>query len=351
MKILSKNVILLDNDYETGNEFAEGLRKGSSLEWQCLLCVSNKSRKNKFYNIIRYFKYFFFSLRVFFKRKKIDILIGWQAFYAVLFAYYCRLFHVKKKTIVIVKNFIYKPKKGLIGKIYFSFMKKTAASKYIDKLIVSSPSYAEYCSKELGVSIDKFVPLKFGVKDYTNSINNSLEMPFDDFVFAIGRSNRDWPFLIDALKDSRYNLVIASDTYDGDMNNLPSNIIVSKDITVANNVSYTYFKNCKCVLVPILDGNIVAGETVVLTALSFSKPVIVTKPSSLSFYIKDNYDGLVINKDKESLLNSLDYLYNDDLKYQELSNNSRKEYESEYSLVKYGEVIGKIIGQLIEVKE
>lgn len=350
MKILSRNVILLDNDFETGNEFAAGLSKGSSLEWQCLLSVSNKSRKSKLYNIIRYFKYFFFSLRVFFKRKKIDVLIGWQAFYAILFAYYCRLFHVRKKTIVIVKNFTFKPKKGLIGKIYFSFMKKTAASKYIDKLIVTSPSYAEYCSKELGVSIDKFIPLRFGVKDSTAKINNSLEMPFDDFIFAIGRSNRDWSFLIESLKDTCYNLVIASDIYDGDTNNLPSNIIVSKDITTVNNVSYTYYKNCKCVVVPILDGNIASGETVVVTALSFGKPVIVTKPSTLSFYIKDNYDGLVINKDKKSLLDSLDYIYNNTLKYQELSQNSRKEYESEYSLVKYGEVIGKMIVQLIEVK-
>lgn len=59
-------------------------------------------------NVIRYLRYFTFPWKVFLHRKKYDCILGWQQFYAINFAFYCRLFQVRKTNKVVALNFTYK---------------------------------------------------------------------------------------------------------------------------------------------------------------------------------------------------------------------------------------------------
>jgi glycosyltransferase involved in cell wall biosynthesis len=63
-------------------------------------------------------------------------------------------------------------------------------------------------------------------------------------------------------------------------------------------------------------------------------------------YIKDGWNGLIINKTKEDLLNALHKIYTDDKLYNTLSNNARKDYLDNYTLLQYGKNIGKEIEKL-----
>lgn len=338
MKIKSENVVLFDTT-DTVEEFIIGLNDSTSIEWQPLISISNKSRSNKLYNVIRYFKYFYFPFKIFFHRKKLKNIIGWQAFYGFVFAYYCSIFHVKKRSTLIIKNFTYKPKKGVVSKIYEKFIRKTIKSKYIDKLIVTSPEYAKYCSEKLNVDINKFKPIKFAVNDFSKEEIPEIELK--DYILSIGRSNRDWDFLINGYKNTQYKVLIICDTFDL-KKELPNNFQLLNSVTPSE--SLKYIKNAKFVMIPILDGNIASGETVLATAMSLSKPVIITKPSTLAeFYVDDNVNGFSISKNINELLNKTDELYlNFDL-YKKFSKNARAKYENELSLVNYGKLVGNLM--------
>ena len=109
-----ENVILIDFPKIKNWEFKKSLNEITNLNWEEIEVVSNQGRKNWLDNVVRYFKYFAFPFRIFMHRKKYKNIIAWQQFYGLLYAFYCRLFHVQKCNSLIIMTFIYKEKKGLI---------------------------------------------------------------------------------------------------------------------------------------------------------------------------------------------------------------------------------------------
>lgn len=334
-----ENVALFDSTAEEAHDFIEGLKTSTGFDWSAKVLTSNQGRKSKLHNMIRYLKYFTFPFSVFLKRKKYNVIVGWQEFYGLIFAFYCRLFFVKKRNFLIVKNFIFKQKKGLIGKIYYRFMRYIVKSKYVDIFICSSKRYCDYCAKVFDEPVERFVYLPFGVNDFTKAIEKQTQKP-NDYVLALGRSNRDWNTLIDCFSGTNYQLKIVCDELKRD--NLPENITLYNDVWQEK--SYEFIRDCKCMIIPILDGNMVAGETVLLQAMSFSKPIIITKPSCLADdYVTHNKTGIIVEKNKEEIISAVKKVYDDEEFYNELAQNSRKLYEEKHSLYSFGVNMGKVI--------
>lgn len=333
------NIALFDSTAKKAEDFIRGLEDATGLGWEAKVLTANQGRKSKFANLIRYLKYFFFPFQIFLNRKKYGCIVGWQAFYGLLFAFYCKLFHVRKSNTLLIKNFIYKPKKGWIGKIYFAFMNYIVKSDYVDVFVCSSEKYCDYCAQMFDEPRERFVFLPFGVNDYTKILDMSKPAS-NDYILALGRSNRDWDFLIDALAGTEYPLRIVCDELHKDQ--LPENIQIYNNVW--KEASYEFIRNCKFMIIPILDGQIVAGETVLLQTMSFSKPIIITKPSCLADdYVTDGITGLVIPKEKEALLEAVKRLYEDEGLYADISQNCRKLYEDKHSLYSFGINVGNTL--------
>lgn len=336
---MKENIVLFDSNEKEARDFVKGLNESTKFEWKALICTSNQGRKNWFDDFLRYMKYFIFPLKIFLKRKRYNVIIGWQEFYGLIFAFYCRLFHVNKINKVVIKNFIYKPKKGVLGKIYFRFMNYIATSKYIDIFICASQTNCDFCTKTFNVASHKFVFLPFGVNDFTEWIDTS-SVPTNDYVLSIGRSNRDWDILIESFLDQEEKLYIVCDQLKRES--------PSPNIKIYNNVwgeeSYKFIYNCKCMIIPIADGEIASGDTVLLQAMCFSKPIIITKPSCLADdYVEDGINGLIVEKEIRLIKKAVKELFDNPQLCQKLASNSRKLYEEKYSLLSYGINVGKML--------
>lgn len=335
MAKLSKNIILIDTVPEDGQAFCRALSEQTQLEWNLVDYISNEGRTNWYANIIRYLKYFFFPLFVFFHRRKVDNIVAWQQFYGLIFAFYCRLFRVKKRQSLLIMTFIYKKKKGLIGRIYHKFMKYVVTGNYIDVLTCTADKERFMYSELFGVDIDKFVFVPWGVLDHTSETHID-ETSQSRYIFSPGRSNRDWDFLISNLRNTPYKLKIACDE-------LPYQL--SDNIEVRNDIHgldlFQCMRNCYCVIISIQDTNISAGQTVLLYAMQFKKPLIITRSSGLTDdYIVDGYNGLIIEKNREELLDTLKKIYTDNRLYETLAANGYKEYQTKYSTSMLGKNVG-----------
>ena len=334
-----QNVALFDSNEEEARDFIKGLEESTQTQWKALVCTSNQGRTNKIGNLVRYIKYFAFPFKIFLKRKEYGTIIGWQEFYGLIFAFYCRLFHVKKVNRLLIKNFIYKPKKGIVGKIYFRFMNYIVKSDYVDVFVCASQTFANYCAKTFDEPIERFVFLSFGVNDFTKAVDMS-KPSMNDYILSLGRSNRDWDFLIESLKDTKYEVRIVCDELHQD--NLPANIKIYNNVWGKD--SYEFIKNCKFMIIPIMDGKIASGDTVLIQAMSFSKPIIITKPSCLADdYVTDGENGLVVSKKKEELIRAVEKLWNDEDVYNQISKSCRQCYEDRHSLVSYGRNVGSTL--------
>ncbi len=332
------NIVLVDFENPNDWKFLKGLESSSDIKWVIKRKKSNKDRKGKFNNLKRYFKYFFFSFNVFTHRKKYNKIVAWQQFYGLLFAFFCRLFHVKKRNDLTIMTFIYKPKKGFIGKIYFKFMRYIVTSKYIDRFIVFSSSEVTQYNNDFNINDNRFkyIPLGEDIikKVKTNEINES------NFVFSSGFSNRDFNFLIDVahrLPNIKF-MIYADYCYKKD------NVVVTDEL-VGDKLD-ELLEKCRIVAVPLKE-NRQSGQLTVIHAMEAGVPVIVTNADAMKDYIRDNDNGFICENSVELWAENINKLYTDDELYKRFSIKEQIDYAEKHTV----ESMGKNIGFFLKEKE
>lgn len=333
---MKDNIILTDYDITENRGFKESLEKATNLQWKIENCKNNNLINRKIEDIKRYIKYFTFPYKIFKKRKDIDKIIAWQQFYGLVYAFYCRLFRVKKVNSLYIMTFIYKAKKNFLGKLYYRFMKYIVQSKYIDKIICFSKNECEYYADIFKVSKQKFEYVKLGVEKLPEL---NLKYDEDKYIILVGRSNRDYKFVLDSLKNTEYKVKIICDE-----------LKIEKkydNIMIYNNIFglkyYEMLSKSFCTIVALEDEKISSGQLSILHAMQYRKPVIVTYNESIKEYIENGKDGIVISKDVNQLKETLKELYKNKKLYERISNNAYSKYINEFSIEALGKRIGSIV--------
>lgn len=338
---MERNIILADCEPEEIIDFKSGLADAVGKEFKIISSLCNKPGKSKkLFDLKRYFKYFSVPFGVFIKRKKIDVIIGWQQFYALIYCWFCNIFHVKKRNFVCAVNYTYKEKSGFKGKIYFNFMKRCVEGKYLDCLHVPSQAYKQRLLEIFNVPSEKIIVLNFGTPDRYEEFKNS-SVDEKNYVLSIGRSNRDYDWIIDEWKGvSRYNLLIISDVYKND--NVPQNVKIIKSYD-----QYPYIANSRFVIIPLKDCNLCSGDTVLLNSMAFKKLVIVSRPSTLSeMYIEDGVNGKAVLKDKGCLAKYINSLTDEVIT--KIGENARESFLNKFSRYAMGRNLGEKIKTVMQ---
>jgi glycosyltransferase involved in cell wall biosynthesis len=335
------NAVLVDCEAETVRTFADGLEATTHRPWTLEETINNTGHGSALKVLGRYVGYFLTPLRVFAHRHDYACIVGWQQFYANIFAFWCRLFRVRKPCVVVSANFTYKSKPGLVGRIYYRFMKFSVCNEYVDFLHVPSHKYADRCVAELGIPREKFLVTTFGIPDEWDRWKDVPRPQPEAYTLSIGRSNRDFDFLVEAWRQpalQERQLVIISDTYQPRAA-LPPNVRLLSQ--VRDEASMPWLAHCSLLVIPIADGNIASGDTVLLTGMQFEKTVVVTRPSTLAeMYIADGADGVVLDKEVASAAERIAALLADDSERQRIGEAARQSYLAKFSRRSLGEQIG-----------
>ena len=332
------NIVLVDTLVSDDWEFATGLELGSEQKWRIIKWNNAGLKNNKLHNIKRLFGYFFYSLQIFLKRKKYLNIVAWQQFYGLIFAFYCNLFKVRKENTLIVMTFIFKEKKGRIGKIYKKFVRDVVKSDYIDKLVVFSEHEIEHYSTLFSVSKDKFQFFNLGIEKKKELEKTKVDLKYP-FLLAVGRSNRDYSFLFSCVENMPWNIVVLTDelNYEG---------LVPSNVQVFNNIrGEEYLKILNesfAVLIPLQNSNISSGQLVMLQAMQYKKPIIITESETIGSYVQHNINALVVKKERGQFNQAIKLLYEDEVLYKRLTDNGKKIFENNFSLLMLGKNVGKL---------
>lgn len=337
--ILNKqNIILADCNKEEIELLVKGLEETLNQKFEIHSNTKCNGKRSFWFNIYRYLIYIFYPFKFFLNAKKYNYVICWQQFFGLFYAFYCNLFKIKKKNLLVIVNFTYKEKNGKLKNLYKKVMKFCIKNQYVDYIHVLSLEYAKKCAEEFNVPIEKFIVAPFGLND-TYEKYKDTKVEYGNYSLAIGRSNRDYDFLIKVWKKvpNSEKLLIACDEYNN-KEKLPENIILRKDITF----DLPYIANCKLVILPIKDGTICSGDTVLLKAMSYYKPVVVTEPSTLAeMYIKDKENGFCLPKEEETFAKGILNILNNRDNTEKVAQNARKSFEENYSRFSMGKRIGE----------
>ena len=338
-RMKTKNAILVDYYTPTDWDFQKGLEETTGCFWDVMKCVSNQDHGG-LRSCIRYFKYFFLPLKVFFNRHRYKTIVAWQQFFGIILAVYLRLFHVNvnKAPAICIMELIYLPKKGVIGKFYRRFVAYGVRSQYVRAIFVFSGSEKEKYANELGIEASKIFVLQLGIDDESTKLKT--EVCDEGFYVAAGRSNRDYLFLIDNWPDSKKLYIITE--------SLPASVDEKSIELVTNcyNDDYLrYVAKCHAVIVPLENEAISSGQLVILQAMMLGKPVIASENMSIRDYIAPGKTGLIIKKKKEELLKAISELDNSE-NYMKYTKYARQKFEQGFSVEIMGQKVGRVINGL-----
>lgn len=340
MKQTKKNVILTHIQEDNRWPYCQLLSKETGREFH-VESVSTGNGGNRLRCLLNYV---FFPLQLFFRRYRYDCIIAHQQFYGLFLAFYCQLFHVRKNFHLIILTFIYLEKKGFLGKIYYKLMHVIVQSKYIDAFIVHSTAEVKSYSSTFDVNSNRFyfVPLGINEIEVRHAID---ELSKRQFILAVGRSNRDYDFLVNSLKNTDFQLEIICDNYH--YKSVPENIHIHNNIF---DDMPLWMHNCYCVVIPLNNPDISSGQLVLLQAFQMGKPVIATRGAAINDYIQDGVNGITIEKTREALLEALHRLYTQQSLYDQLSENERNEYIEKYSAEGQVRQTAQIIKEVTQCK-
>ena len=327
------NALLIDFNPGDKWNFVELLEAKTKEEWAVLKNVSNLNQGSKWQTLVRYMKYFYFPFKVFLTRNSYEKILAWQQFYGIIYAFFTRIFRIKNGPSIYIMTFIYKEKKGVIGRVYKKFIQYSLESTFLERIFVFSSSEPHYYSEKLNIDVARFSYIKLGVEDECEEV--SLE--HESYFLSVGRSNRDYEFLIRNWEKSWGKLVIITDS------EIHAEIDKNTVMVVRNcygNDYYEYLKKCYAVVLPMKDTNISSGELVTIQAGMFGKPIVSTYNKSLINYIENGVNGFLVKK--EDFGNYINFLEDKDI-YKEMCLKARKFYSHNYSLSSMAEEIAEFL--------
>lgn len=296
-------------------------------EWSSLsLCAKRQ-------NMLAYARQ---ALGLFLGRKNYGQIVCWQQIHGILFANLCGLFRVKKTFKLYVLMFIYRREKGIKGWLKHRLFRAVLTGGYIDCAVCYSAHECEHYAKLFKVDAQKFAAASFGIADEAPE----YKLPADGGYFlAMGRSSRDYAFLIEAMAGQPYECRIIDNTC-----RLPDtdNCHIIRSINYGEQL-WRQIAGAFAVLVPIKDGDISAGQTAIIQAMMFSKPVIATQTAAVDEYVENGVSGIVLPNDTAAWRSAMQKLKTDKELYSRLSRGGRARYEERYTAQKMAENIADII--------
>lgn len=334
-----KSAIFLDFKPPESWRFIKDLEKKTGRKYDCVFMDSHNQQGKK--RALRYLSYVFMPLK-YVEENQYDLIIAWQQFYGLFFAFWSRLLKRKKTTKLIIMTFIYKKKAGFKGIIYDALMRYILGGGYIDKFICFSEEECKKYSSYFHIDRRKFSSCKLEVEDACFMDSGNIEGE-EEFYLTAGRSNRDYKYICEAFRKMPLRkLIIICDSEQ--IENLPENIEWKNNVHGTEYMNY--LSRCRAVIVPlnISCGDISAGQLVIIQGMMFSKIVIATKTTTTEEYINDQRNGLLINNNYEELSKTLDAIEYG--KYNYIKNAARRYYKANYSGSNMAESIANALNEI-----
>ena len=150
---MAEYILLIDSNDEEAEGFVRGLEEATASPWEVELYPNNKT-----YGLRRYLKFFTVALHVVTHPARYSgkTLLCWQQFYGIAIAFFCRLFHLKKRFRLVIMTFIYKPRSGFAGRLFERFVRYAVTSDAVDRILLTTRAEAPRYAETFGLPLSRF---------------------------------------------------------------------------------------------------------------------------------------------------------------------------------------------------
>lgn len=335
------NLILNDNDGSEMQDFVAGLERATGEGWRLANWVANQPRTGAVSELKRYCRYVFKPLSLVFRRDVASIC-AWQQFFGVSYAAFSRLLRRPKTARLVVLTFIYMPKGGAAGRLFEQWVRYALESDHLDAVVCYTSAEVERYAGLFPGAAGKFRFLPCAVEDAAAGREGAPEADSRG-VIAVGRSNRDYEYLIGELAGTGWDLTIVDDEL-AEPAGAP-NVRVLRDVHGAGYLDLLA-KSWACVI-PLDRPDVSSGQSVLLHSWALGRSVVCTEcPALTDDYVTDGSDAIVVEKRRGGVLAALERLRDEPGLWTRLSRAGRASYERSHTMAALGGAVGKIFTSL-----
>jgi len=306
--------------------------------------TSRATRKNVF---ARHLSYLILAKQTYLIENKYVNIIFWQQFIGL---YWNLLSHLKimRKPYTFLLPLIYKPRKGLIGKIYKLFFSISLSNPALTGAICLSSKELMYYKKIFPKYKSKIFFIPYGQSTKTKNINIYNPTSWEThYFFSGGTSNRDYSILMSVASKIRYNFVIACTRKDIAGMDIPENVRVFHN--AYGEKFDLLMKNSYAVLLTLENPDISSGQIVLLKAMEMGKPIVATKSACIIDYVNETCAFLTQPKNLKELQIVLNYIIENPEEAQVRAFRAKKRYQENYTIQKFASSVAELIADKIKI--
>jgi glycosyltransferase involved in cell wall biosynthesis len=161
--------------------------------------------------------------------------------------------------------------------------------------------------------------------------DEDVEMAADNgYIFAGGRTNRDFETLLDALSGIQYPAIVVAP---GDARlrpDIPDHVAIYRDLPTEE--FQRLLLGASIVAVALKHAEVSSGQVVLNRAMRSGKAVVITATAGIDEYVEDGHDAILVAPgDVRDLRAKLSHLIDDPQRRQELGHAARRTYETTFN--------------------
>lgn len=331
MNVMPRYVLF---DCPPDDDFISGLKQSTGHRWHTRYADGRASVSKP----LRLVRYFLFPLRFLLTTPGVEEIVAWQQFYGILAAAYLRL--ARRKIPVHILTFIYKPKGGLAGKLMYRLVDYALSGRNVGRVVVYSPDEVDTYSRLFPEAASKFAYLPLGIPSRPEDEEEEdagVPAAASPYVFAAGRSNRDYAPLKEAAERVGVDLRIAcpEESAEGF-----SRTTVLADCFGAR--MERELRGAAIVAVPLASAAVSSGQLALLQGMRAGRPVVATDHPSLRPYVKPGETALLVSG-ADGWEAALRRLLADPAEARRLGAAGRRHLLDRFTLLQLGRSVGTLI--------
>ena len=343
MKILC----LIDSEIKPGDRWFWNYLPSSNDEVDFLVSRGAVDRFQKWGKLLNYYPAFWRSgLQALRKTQKThyDLVIAWEGKNGFPYAVLRSLFGQKHPPLIILAFNI----RGVISH-FLSLARFGLRS--ISKVVVFTPGEVEQYKRLLSLPPEKITYCPHGWYDPLRGydpekVNKSEALAHTGkFIFASGRSYRDYETLARAIEGTQVNVKVSGRPFNLAGINFPTNMDATGWLAEPEFLDYLHETNFY--VVPLQPINHAGGDSSALQAMGFGKAIVATRSPSTETYIRHGETGLLVEpRDVEGMRKAILHLWNNPDEATRMGKEARRLFEQNHTFDKLAQ---RIYGIALEV--
>jgi len=262
------------------------------------------------------------------RRVDYDVIVAWESKNGFPLAVLRSLLGVRKPKLVILA-FAYKG-------IAMNFLGLgRLAMRGIDHIAVPTMSEIGYYNKLLGFPLDKITFSPLGWYDMISRLDIS-EGETSDYIFAGGRSGRDYRTLFEAMSGLDGKLIVNARKFNVEGLSCPPNVKIHDFMPVHD--YYALMARSQFVVLPLQDTPYAVGLGHIVQALSAGKALVATRTASTVDYVEDGQTGILVAPyDTHEMRSTITYLLTHPEEAKAMGQKARRQYEEKHTFTAFAE--------------